>query len=1205
MKENMKHTLNIVFAVLAFVGQTFAVSEPMKVALTFDDGEMTHLTIAAPLLERYGYRGVFNIVTDNVGKGGRMTWDDIRELKRRGHEIASHTLSHPLLPRLLEQGKTNEVVRQIAGSRDALAWELGEAPRYLCLPGNMSSPAVEALIRKERMEPLACGRPNFGLGTDAGTTNGVGAYLDRELAQGADRVALMVHGIVRGGWQPFLSKKLFEGFLREINEREKSGKIHVVSYSEYAFRPETAVFAATCDAADGVASCGKTVSVRISVSDAAGLVSAGRLTATVDDFYTNVTETLEIDLARGNPFEVRLRRKTPGFARVRIARRNGDWCWGVGFEPERLTKGSPSPVDFDAFWAAGKERLEREVPPDVRLEQVAARSTRDFTFYRLSLATFGRRVNGYLSVPKDHSRAPFPAEVNVAAAGFGNWTNDMPGSRDQVSMFFSVYPFEPDWRWRELGLQSKYNELHRQCYGKYLTGYSTSGFGASREEVFYYPVILGVSRAIDWLSTRDYVDARRIRYQGTSQGGGLGLALSALNKHISRAALFVPALTDTMGYLVGRVSGWPKPVEAQKPQFRAMAEMVAPYFDGANFASRITIPIRVGVGFSDTTCPPCAVYAAFNALASKDKRIRHGLGMTHQCRSEIYGEFGVWLKDDEAKRTVGSVLRKIPGDRSSFGPLSPSARPYERQYLWPDGKMPNVQAHQVAAKTAEQKEAGYRADDFRRPYIDWYRPAESNRTDLCVVTVSGGGFEITCDAERLQPAIDRLVAAGITVADVTYRTPRPHGRPIHASALEDLQRAIRIVRNEAQRRGFSPDKIGATGISAGAKAMLVVATGSQTRAYEPVDAIDDVPCNLMFALPQAPAYVLTDGATGPNERGGEGPGVEIVQDFRFDEKTCPMCFFQGGTDVFSPCGSTRLYRRLRQMGLPAELHLFADRWHGFHGDMNRGEDATAWDHWFDRALEFIRQMNYDGRLAEPAPIWTNQERDVCSVRSAPGLEWRMPERLRTKAVQIVLSESLREEDACRDPVADHVGRFLNEKGMSVVMVRRRSSSSWQDVRQTVCQVRNEARKRGLDPERVGVLGARDGGRLALQMSSSSRRSVCEPSDAADACKCNVQWAIAICPDFKRSGGNLFPDFDFDFDTSPALLIDGLDSESSVAYWERLRRMGIQCDLHALVVKGPDFLRMSSPETGGRTWPQRILEFLNHKGYLTDGEEIGK
>ena len=76
---------------------------------------------------------------------------------------------------------------------------------------------------------------------------------------------------------------------------------------------------------------------------------------------------------------------------------------------------------------------------------------------------------------------------------------------------------------------------------------------------------------------------------------------------------------------------------------------------------------------------------------------------------------------------------------ASFGPLTPSAKPCGREYIWPEGRMPHAQPHQIAAKTDETKAPGFKAEDFRRPYIDWYAPNPECRTDLCVVTVSGGG----------------------------------------------------------------------------------------------------------------------------------------------------------------------------------------------------------------------------------------------------------------------------------------------------------------------------------------------------------------------------------------------------------------------------------------------------------------------------------
>ena len=85
------------------------------------------------------------------------------------------------------------------------------------------------------------------------------------------------------------------------------------------------------------------------------------------------------------------------------------------------------------------------------------------------------------------------------------------------------------------------------------------------------------------------------------------------------------------------------------PDRRAVAEKWAPYFDAANFASRIACPVRVAVGFSDTTCPPCAVYAAYNEIKVADKGISNGIGMTHSCSGYFYDKFGKWVKDAARK----------------------------------------------------------------------------------------------------------------------------------------------------------------------------------------------------------------------------------------------------------------------------------------------------------------------------------------------------------------------------------------------------------------------------------------------------------------------------------------------------------------------------------------------------------------------------
>ncbi len=210
-------------------------AEPVvTVTLSFDDGTRDHLKAAA-LLEKYGWRGCFNIVTDRIGKEKHLTWAEVRDLKRRGHEIASHTATHPSLVGLLQAGKRAEAVDEIVRSRDAIARETGAAPKYLCHPHVAWNDEVNALIRESGMVPSGHVRYNHGTGTKAGTPTGVGAYLDCKRRERKLKVDLLFHGIEPGGggWKPMDSVDDFEAALKEIKARETSGTVRVLSYDEF------------------------------------------------------------------------------------------------------------------------------------------------------------------------------------------------------------------------------------------------------------------------------------------------------------------------------------------------------------------------------------------------------------------------------------------------------------------------------------------------------------------------------------------------------------------------------------------------------------------------------------------------------------------------------------------------------------------------------------------------------------------------------------------------------------------------------------------------------------------------------------------------------------------------------------------------------------------------------------------------------------
>jgi len=99
------------------------------VTLMFDDGEITTLTEAKPVLDSHGLIGSAVIITDVIGEEGFMGPSDIRELAQTGWEIVSHGLTHSDLTTL----NTFDVRKEFRNSRRILQ-RLGLAVKNFALP---------------------------------------------------------------------------------------------------------------------------------------------------------------------------------------------------------------------------------------------------------------------------------------------------------------------------------------------------------------------------------------------------------------------------------------------------------------------------------------------------------------------------------------------------------------------------------------------------------------------------------------------------------------------------------------------------------------------------------------------------------------------------------------------------------------------------------------------------------------------------------------------------------------------------------------------------------------------------------------------------------------------------------------------------------------------------------------------------------------
>lgn len=556
---------------------------------------------------------------------------------------------------------------------------------------------------------------------------------------------------------------------------------------------------------------------------------------------------------------------------------------------------------------------------------------------------------------------------------------------------------------------------------------------------------------------------------------------------------------------------------------------------------------------------------------------------------------------------------------------------WERETVWPKGKMPHSQSRQIAAMTDEAGEPGFKPEKHRVAYLEWFdQPDAAVRNGACMILISGGGYDSCCDVDLISRWRERLTREGIQCVNFVYRTPRPEGLPIYQTAWEDAQRAVRLVRSQAKKRGFDPEKIGTISMSAGSHLALLLATSSLTRAYEPIDALDSLSCHINWAIVNAPAYVTTDGQAGtPATREGYGADVKLSDLFRFDAQTCPMSLHHGGLDIYSPNGSTLIYRELRKRKIPAELHLYPGEGHGAFG--------------LERAIEFMNQMEFYKPLAPEEELmkrfatdeargeWLKQEvwpegkmPDAQAHQCMPYLEWHFPKVRKSDAIQIIYSGGSYEGN---DPDGFEVAparRYLNDLGLTVVTLKYRTprpkglakhTTAWQDLQRAIRLVRSQAANYGLDPNRIGIMGSSAGGHLTLMGVTSSMHRAYWPIDEIDQLPCNVQWGIGIYPayaltdganDPNSGGGNadsavLVPEFSFDLQTVPMLFLhgdaDGWAAMNSVKTWEKMRSMGIQSELHTLCLRPHCFQAKAAPGTGSYNWLDRIGEYLRKQNVI--------
>ena len=259
--------------------------------------------------------------------------------------------------------------------------------------------------------------------------------------------------------------------------------------------------------------------------------------------------------------------------------------------------------------------------------------------------------------------------------------------------------------------------------------------------------------------------------------------------------------------------------------------------------------------------------------------------------------------------------------------------------IWPAGKMPDAiknppeesvitSTHLVAGKTWRW------VTNVSNPTMTLYFPNKNN-TGAAIVVFPGGGFNgLAIDLEGTE-ICHWVTSIGATCVLLKYRVPDSgpawHNschcniHPKAPTALEDAQRTMGLIRLNAKKYHINPNKIGVIGFSAGGYMVPDISTHFQHRAYKPIDAADQLSCRPDFAMAIYPGHMQK--RPSKNKRGTQ---FVLNPTIHFTKNTPPTFIVQAENDPEDNINNSLLYYiGLKNVGVPVEMHLYAQGGHAF------------------------------------------------------------------------------------------------------------------------------------------------------------------------------------------------------------------------------------------------------------------------------------
>lgn len=266
-------------------------------------------------------------------------------------------------------------------------------------------------------------------------------------------------------------------------------------------------------------------------------------------------------------------------------------CFSVAISQQTDSKA------VDAFWTKTKEQLSK-IPIEAVVKPINEALPYK-TFFVTVKSLNNVTVAGYLSIPVQGEAKARHWPVLVTTSGYsGNGQGVQLSECQRGYAVLQIYP-------RGQGVSANYFTINSDKLSTKLN---------SPEGYYYQGAYADIIRMIDYIFTRPDIDTNKVALVGTSQAGGISLAVTALDNRVKAIVAHVPFLCNFR--LAATMPSLTKTLLDRAGANNERSYKTLDYFDPYILSDRIKVPVFMTAGGKDVLCPEQTIKSVYNKIQS-------------------------------------------------------------------------------------------------------------------------------------------------------------------------------------------------------------------------------------------------------------------------------------------------------------------------------------------------------------------------------------------------------------------------------------------------------------------------------------------------------------------------------------------------------------------------------------------------------------